>query len=114
MYRESTINEHILTSWEKLTFIMGVLLGSEMESCPFLSCPLAFHRAWNRVKLNVKTLFKNYKKELSVKVGRVDYERLDFLWELISSPVLVDTQQPKQFDVRVLRVKTEYLLIPED
>lgn len=47
-------------------------------------------------------------------MGRVDYERLDFLWELISSPVLVDTQQPKQFDVRVLLVKTEYLLIPED
>lgn len=93
---------------------MGVLLRSEVESCPFLSCPLAFHRAWYGVKLSVKTLFKNYKKELSVKVGRVDYERLYFFWELISSPVLVDTQQPKQFDVRVLLVKIEYLLIPED
>lgn len=49
-----------------------------------------------------------------MKVGRVDYERLYFFWELISSLVLVDTQQPKQFDVRVLLVKIEYLLIPED
>ena len=49
-----------------------------------------------------------------MKVGRVTIRDFNFLWELICSPVLVDTQQPKQFDVRVLLVKTEYLLIPED